>query len=47
MRFHFNTPRAAAICLLTCVIIRCALPQPSLAQQRGCAFAPAPPLKGP
>src|SRR5574341_194726 len=46
MRFHFNTPRAAVIYLLACAAILIASPRSSPAQQRGGAFAPAPPLKG-
>jgi Ca-activated chloride channel family protein len=46
MRFHFHTPRAAVIYLLACAAILVASPRLSSAQQRGGAFAPAPPLKG-
>ena len=46
MRVRYDTPRAAVIYLLACVVILIASPQPPLAQQRGGAFAPAPPLKG-
>ena len=46
MRFHFHTPRVAVIYLLACAAILIT-PQLSLqAQQRGGAFAPAPPPKG-
>jgi Ca-activated chloride channel homolog len=46
MRVRYDTPRAAVIYLLACVVILIASPQPPLAQRRGGAFAPAPPLKG-
>jgi Ca-activated chloride channel homolog len=46
MRFHFYTPRATVIYLLACAAILIASPRSSLAQQRGGASAPAPPLKG-
>jgi Ca-activated chloride channel homolog len=47
MRFQRDTSRAAVIYLLACAAVLVASPRSSLAQQRGGAFAPAPPLKGP